>query len=248
MNQQPASLDLNEAMRLANELVDALAQRLGDNLRMAAVYGSAARGEFDPAHSDVNLLIVLEDAGPNVCVTLGELLQPARVRFRCAPFVIAREELVRGADVFPIKFHEIRRCYRVLRGDDLLEGLGIDFADLRHACEHELRNITLKLRRTWIMEHPRPAPLVRALNLFVPQLLDVLRVVLEHDHFDPACSNDSLFAELSRRYGVQPQDLKDVIALRHRPDADWPAVDRAWHTVLHLAAQTCQAVDQWKQG
>lgn len=247
MNQQNASLDLNEAIRLANELADAIGQTSGENLRMVAVYGSAARGDFDPAHSDLNLLIVLEDAGANACLSLGELLQPARARFRCAPFVIAREELVRGADVFPIKFHEIRRCYRVLRGEDLLKDLVIDFSDLRHACEHELRNMTLKLRRTWIMEHPRPAPLVRALNLFVPQLLGVLRVVVEHDHVDPACSSDAFLAEVSRRYGVQPQALSDVIALRHRPDADWPAVDRAWHVVLDLAGQACRAVDQWRQ-
>lgn len=229
-------------------LVNSLSALAKSNLVMAALYGSAARGDFEPETSDVNLLLVLDDAGPAALRELGELLQAAKVQIRCAPFVLSREEILRGADVLPIKLHEIRRCYKMLCGEDLLSNLRIEFKDLRLACEHELRNVTLKLRRTWLMERPRPTPLLWGLHLFVPQMLGVLRVVFEHDGLDPAASTEQFMAEVSKRYDVEPRVLREALQTRHRPDSTWPEVERSYEVVLDLLGRASRQVDQWSKG
>ena len=240
-------IELEAAREQASALVQSLADLASSNIVMAALYGSAARGDFDPEVSDLNLLLVLDDAGPVALQELGELLQAAKTEIRCAPFVLSREEVLRGADVFPVKFHEVRRCYRMLHGEDLLSPMRIEFKDLRLACEHELRSMTLKLRRTWLMERPRPTPLIWGLHLFVPQLLGVLRVVLEHDGLDPSASTDQFMAEVARRHDVEPGTLKAAVMARHKPDIAWAEVEKTYAVVLDVLGRASRQVDQWKQ-
>ena len=46
----------------AQEFADQLASVLGDNLRSLIMFGSAVRGGFGPGHSDVTLLLIVQDA------------------------------------------------------------------------------------------------------------------------------------------------------------------------------------------
>ena len=46
-----------------SELVARLKSAVGDNLKAVVLYGSAATGEFQGQHSDLNVLCVLDRAG-----------------------------------------------------------------------------------------------------------------------------------------------------------------------------------------
>jgi predicted nucleotidyltransferase len=226
-------------------LVKALADAAGKNLLMAAVYGSAARGDFDPDRSDINLLVVLEDVSTTALRKLVSVLQMAKAQDRCAPFILSREELERGVDVFPVKFHEIRRFYEIVHGDDLLASVRVEFRDLRLACEHELRNATLKLRRAWIAEQPKPDLAVFVLRQFVPQVLDVLRVVLEREGFKGEMTGDGLAIEIALRFDLDVTRLKKAVATSCDPRAPWPPVEAAYDTILTLLDRATRLVDHW---
>jgi hypothetical protein len=217
----------------------------GQNLLMLALSGPASGAELDPDAPHVNLLVVLQDAGTDACKLLREPLQSVQSQLRCAPLVLSREELERGADVFPEKFHEIRRAYRVIHGPDLLASLPIEFRDLRLACEHDLRNIAVRLRRAWLLDSPRPAPLMWVLTAIVPELLGVLRIVLEHQGLRVGVGPEALVTEVARRYDADAQQLEAAIRLRSRPDAEWPEVEAAYELVVRLTELACKDVDRW---
>lgn len=237
MKQLTPELVISEASALAAALDD----RTGGGLAMAALYGSAARGDFDPGQSDVNLLLVLADPGPDTLDRVADLLQDARLRFRCAPFVVGREEMSGSMDVFAVKYSEIRRSYRLLRGEDLLAGLSPDPAHVRLECERELRNLTLKLRRAYLAFRPGASALVGALHRFLPQFLSILRFWT--DHRGTVREGEDLVAAVSRHFGVPENGFREAEALRHRPDAPWPEVEKAFRLVLDLLDRVTRDVD-----
>lgn len=116
----------------------------------AILFGSAARGDFLPGRSDVNLMLIVDRADP------AELarLRPAFRRWRKAaaglPLVISRDEWLHGVDVFPIEICDLRAAHRVLRGPDLVAHLRPEPTDLRRALEKEFRGKLLRLRQRYV--------------------------------------------------------------------------------------------------
>ena len=115
----------------------------------AILFGSAARGDYLPGRSDVNLMLIVDRVEP------GELtrLRPAFARWRKAaaglPLLISRDEWSHGIDVFPIELCDLRAAHQVLRGPDLVAPLEPRPADLRRALEKEFRGKLLRLRQRY---------------------------------------------------------------------------------------------------
>ncbi|HEX6615400.1 MAG TPA: nucleotidyltransferase domain-containing protein, partial [Gemmatimonadales bacterium] len=113
----------------------------------ALLYGSAARGDFVPGRSDINLMLVLDDPSPTRLRALAPAFAAWRKSVAEPPLLISRAEWARASDVFPIEITDMRAGYRVLRGADPLGASRVDTADLRHALERELRGKLLRLRQ-----------------------------------------------------------------------------------------------------
>ena len=56
-------------------LLDQLGQALGSGLRSVVLYGSAARGDYEPGTSDLNLILVLDTLSPAVLEQLSPALR-----------------------------------------------------------------------------------------------------------------------------------------------------------------------------
>lgn len=115
----------------------------------AILFGSAARGDYVPGRSDVNLMLIVEQADPEALTRL----RPAFTRWRKngagLPLVISRDEWLHGVDVFPIEICDLRQAHQVLRGPDLVAQVRADPADLRRALEKEFRGKLLRLRQRY---------------------------------------------------------------------------------------------------
>lgn len=235
-------LDLETVRSKAKALAETLRDRLGDRLICAALYGSAARGDFKPASSDVNLVLVVSEAPVDLLDACAGPLQAARAELRCAPLLLTRDELRQAADVFPLKLLDIRRAYRLLLGEDLLGELSIEFHDLRLACEHELRNIVLKLRHAFVLGSPDAARLAGALHQFTPQLLGVLRVLAEHE--GASCTTrEELNAWGARRFGLSEAPLRSALAIVPARPPPWPELQRILGAFLSVVEGVSHAVD-----
>ena len=235
-------LELDGVRSQARSLAEALRDRLGDRLLCAALYGSAARGDFKPASSDVNLVLVVSEASLEVLSACSGPLQAARAELRCAPLLLTRDELRQAADVFPLKLLDIRRAYRLLVGEDVFRELRIEFQDLRLSCEHELRNIVLKLRHAFVLGSPDAARLAGVLHQFAPQLLGVLRVLAEHE--GASCpTQETLTSFGARRFGLSEVPLRAALAIAPAKPPPWPELERVFGAFLGVVDQVSQAVD-----
>src|SRR6185436_8015142 len=91
------------ASTVLTELRDKLLTAAGDNLVSLVAYGSVARGRFDRESSDINVVVVLRNAGGAAILAVAPVLHDAYRASRVEPLVVARDEVARLAVTFPTK-------------------------------------------------------------------------------------------------------------------------------------------------
>jgi hypothetical protein len=133
--------------KLIGEFVERLRQAGGTNLKSVILYGSAAAGDYVPDSSNVNLLGVLGETSFAAIAALAPAVNWWGKQRHHAPLLMTTEELRRGADVFSIEFLDMQQSYRVLWGEDVLQGLEIPMKFHRMQVEYELREKTILLRQ-----------------------------------------------------------------------------------------------------
>lgn len=139
----------DEAQRLLDPFLREL-DRVLDGRVAVILHGSAARGTFLPGTSDVNLLLILDDAAPATLRALAGPFDAWRKAGQPPPLLLSREEWRRSADAFPLEVTDIRGGYHVLRGADLVAEARVSRPQLRAALERELRGKLLQLRRGYV--------------------------------------------------------------------------------------------------
>ena len=159
-----ATMDLSGSPVL-QKLVDGLHTAMGDDLVSVVLYGSAARGDYDAAASDLNVLIVVRELAPEA---LEHLSGPIRRWDRSGqpmPRLLSPTIIQESADVFPIEFLDIRASHRVLHGTDPFTAMGVHLDHLRAQCERELREKMMRLREAYLQAHDAPSVLTRLLAI-----------------------------------------------------------------------------------
>lgn len=133
-----------------SELVERLKQAAGANLRSVVLYGSAASGEFQPKHSDLNVLCVLDRLDAAELAKLDATTAWWARTGHPAPLVFTLEELRRSADIFAIELLDIKASHRVLHGEDVFSGFDVPMDLHRHQVERELRTNLVRLRQAYL--------------------------------------------------------------------------------------------------
>jgi len=127
-----------------------LKQELGNNLVSVILYGSAARGEYVRARSDLNLMLVFKKLDLEHITKVGKMMR-RRVRKQAPQLVFwTEEELTNAWDVFPLEFEDIKENHRCLVGKDLFKKRRVDTKRMRYQLEFELRSKLLTVRDTWL--------------------------------------------------------------------------------------------------
>ncbi|MEW6268322.1 MAG: hypothetical protein AB1689_03385 [Thermodesulfobacteriota bacterium] len=211
-----------ETARRIEQAAAALAQALGERVVCIAVYGSAAGEEFSPAHSDVNLLLVLREVSfPDLRLIGTILAREASGDLPLAtPLVVTQAFLRDAADSYPIELDDLRERHRVLHGEDLLTGVRVAPARLREQAERESRGKLLRLRALAI-HRPPDAELQHALASLESALVVIERALLRAASGERPGRGAALFEAIERHSGVRLRALPRLEAMRDGREA-WP--------------------------
>lgn len=139
------------------EFVNRAKAAVGANLRAIVLYGSAAAGEFQRGHSDLNTMCILDRAGTADIEKLHPVVEKWVGAGNPAPFVFTIEELKRSADIFAIELLDIKRQHRMLFGDDFLETMDVPLRLHRLQVERELRQGWVRLRQAVLVAPQKKA-------------------------------------------------------------------------------------------
>jgi len=137
--------------QLLKEMVSRLKKAAESNLLSVILYGSAATDEFQPKHSDLNVLCVLQDLSREELSKLHAASTWWAKKGHPAPLFFTLNELHHSADIFAIELLDIKAARRILYGEDVVASLPVPTDLHRLHVERELRNNTLRLRQYYVM-------------------------------------------------------------------------------------------------
>lgn len=234
-----------EVARIVNPFLEAADGALPSGTSVL-LYGSAARGEYVPGRSDVNLMVVPAKVDAAFLAALAGSLRDWELERQPPPLLLSREELARGTDVFPIEITDIRAAYQVLRGKDPVAGLTVRPADLRRALEGELRGKLLRLRQAYVAFRDKPGMLGVTAQGSIAVVLVLFRAVLALVGRDVPDTGDATIREAAKALGVDGDLLRDV--LRHRAEADWPLTAIRFEEYMAALERAVRTIDDLQPG
>lgn len=203
-----------EVEEALDRLVRRLQEAAGGNLLGAALYGGLAKGRYTPGISDINVLVVLADAGFRSLLPLSPVLTAALRESQVVPFVTTPADLRLSARLFPVKILDIQLAHRLLYGDVHLAGIAVDPEDLRLRALQELKNMELRLRMRAVERGADPATLWRGMVRDLPKLAVTLEILLRSRGLDVPADRPGLLRLAGRELGIAPERIGRVADLR----------------------------------
>lgn len=131
---------------LARDYLDAY----GNDLVSLILYGSAAGGDYVKGTSDINILVVLTEAGVSRLDACLPIVKNWKKRNVAVPLLMTKEFIASSLDAYPIEFFNMRNKYEVIYGENVLEPLTFKPEDLRLQIERELKGKILWLREGYL--------------------------------------------------------------------------------------------------
>jgi len=158
-----------------------LLEEYASRIHSLNVVGSAVSGDYDPARSDVNSVVILNEMDLEFLeglAPLGKRYHRKRVK---APLIMTPAYITTSLDVFPIEFREMAQIHKTVHGDDILLELDIHASDLRHQCERDLKAKLIGLRQGYLSMMGEPKLLSeefsRAISGYAPLFRAILTLV-----------------------------------------------------------------------
>ena len=178
------------------------------------VYGSAARGEFLPGYSNVNVLIVLDQiTQPVLQEWSGIHKQWAREKI-IAPLFLTHSDLQQSSDVFPLEYLDIKECHVLLEGRDPFPELHIDPMHLFLQCRQEAHANLLRVRQCYVEGWGRVEAIQTLLPLSLTALLPCLRGLYRLLDRPSNLKSPEVLDELNTTLDVDPSVFQEVWRLK----------------------------------
>src|SRR3954470_16597485 len=143
-----------------------------NRLQSLVVYGSA-----DAHEGPVATMAVVDAVTATDLRYCAERVPLWHGRGLATPLILEADEFGRSLDAFPFEFGAILADHEVVSGPNPFEGLSVDHADLRRACEVQARSHMLHLREGFMETEGRNDRLAELVARSAPALAALLKHV-----------------------------------------------------------------------
>lgn len=157
--------------------IQTLETSLGSHLRSLVLFGSAAENRLR-FHSDINMLAILNSLEGANLEPVRSAYPLAKAELRAQLTIVLVTELPLAAQVFPIKYLDIKSRYKILLGEDLILPLAISSENLTQAIKQSLLNLSLRLREKWLAASHKDDLLLRGIAEAAGSLRAVANAIL----------------------------------------------------------------------
>jgi hypothetical protein len=207
--------------------------------------GGLAKGRFTPGVSDVNLLVVLAEAGLDRLLSIAPALTAALRDSRIVSFVVTPEDLRVSARLFPGKVFDIQASHRVLWGDVHLAEIMVAPEALLLRARQEIKNTELRLRLRAVERGGDPDALWRGMMASLPKIAVTLETLMRAEGVSVPADRPGLLRLAGRELGI-PEELLEPFSRLHRVDRrpDDAAVRQLYAGYLDLLADLSRRVEE----
>jgi len=229
-----------------------LGEIFGGRLESLVAYGPAANHEphdaaHDTAHGasgQAHTLAIVDGLTRGDLERCAERVAAWHEAGLATPLLLAAGEFERSLDTFPLEFSAILADHAVVAGRNPFEGLAIDAADLRRACEVQARSHLLHLREGYLETRGRGDALsvliVRSAAPFAALLKSIARLEGADAHDASAAGRHA-----ERRLDVADGIVTGVVALAHVTEISSEEAMRIFPRYLDAVERLVAYVDGW---
>ncbi len=213
-NTSPAGSEPATVKIALEGFVERLRTALGEGLISVILFGSVARGSFDPAVSDVNVMLVLTSVTVPILDQIAVAAELTRRECLLSLLTVTEADLGDSAELFPTKFLDIQRNHRTLWGREVAASLAVPRDRLQRQARRQLVNLHLRLRQLYLEARTRPERLDAVIRRSATTLLHNLGLLLELKLGQRCDSAESILAAAAEA-GCDRAQLARFIDFKH---------------------------------
>ncbi len=194
---------INKPEDVFARLIEDYKTAFGTDLVSLVLYGSAASGHYIPGRSDLNILVILTEAGIE---GLGRGL-PVVTKWKkkkVAVIFMTKEYMARSLDAFPVEFINMQMNHKVLFGEDALAGLKFEDHDLRLQLERELKGKIFHLQHGFLESEGREKGLRRLIGLSLGSFVPLFKALLYLRGHDVPHGRREVIKAIASTYPIDP--------------------------------------------
>lgn len=196
-----------EILTAARKWLEAVRRPLGKDFLAAYLTGSVLTQEFDPERSRVNVLVVARGYEPETLDALRRAIPDTKKPPHFDPLFMARDQIEKSLDVFPIEWMEMKERHLRIEGEDLFASLEVPRTYLRLQCEHELRGKHIQLRQTYLLSARDPAELGRTLRATASSFATLFRTLVRLSGESPPVGTGRVIERVADLFELDAQHL-----------------------------------------
>lgn len=183
----------------------------GNNLVSVILYGSGAGGDFNSQKSDINLLIILTSMDIELIAKSSDLQSFYLKRRFSVPLFMDKKYIAQSLDSYPIEFLDLKGCYHVLYGEDILASLTIKTPDLRLQIERELKGKWLHLLQEYPYARKNKKHLLELAQISLKSYTPVFRAMMNLKEVKIPLNRNELFKEIESTYGIHDKPFSNIL-------------------------------------
>ncbi len=161
------------------------------------------------------------------------------------PLVLTAKEFARSLDAFPLEFGAILADHVVVAGTSPFDGLSVDPADVRRACEVQARGHLLHLREGFVETRGRGDALALLIVRSAPALAALLQSIARLKGL--ATSDRAAAARHTERLVNTPGALSAIAKLVGVAEISSDEATRLFPAYLDAVTRLVEYVDGWAQ-
>jgi hypothetical protein len=223
-------------------LVSDLQRVFAGRLHAVVAYGPQLDGVND---APLTCLALVESLGIGDLEACARQATHWRRHALAIPLILRDEEFRRSLDAFPLEYGEIIRAHERVFGPDPFEGASISPADLRRACETQVKSHLLHLREGFLESGGRPQAVADLVTASAPAFAALLRNVASLNGV-PAAGRTDATREGARAAGLSQGVISDVLALEGQRAVPTTDAARLFPEYLAAVEQLARAIDTWR--
>ncbi|MBC8279001.1 MAG: nucleotidyltransferase domain-containing protein [FCB group bacterium] len=175
------------------------------------IFGSYARDDSKPGHSDLNILIVLDNCGEKELIRLSALQKKAGRNFSI--LAMTEKFLKSSLDTFPVEILDFKLFHKLIHGNDVFAELEISPEFLRIQCERELKGKLNLLRQVFISSGFNERQLISFLKDHLPAIAAVFQGILYLKGIQIPAARIELIKKTGEIYTVQAKLTESLVQI-----------------------------------
>ena len=205
---------MKSKLNIANNLTEKLKQVFSERLVSIILYGSCATDGCENEFSDINIIVLIDNLLAVDLKNANPILNDFIKTKNPLPLFMDKEEWFDSCDVYPIEYSDIKDRYKILYGEDIVAPLVLEKKNLRLQCEHETKNLLIKLRQNYLAKSKDLKALEALLKTSSKNFFALFRAILRLTENDTFFDHKNAIDALAGKVKIDKEVFLKLLALR----------------------------------